>query len=198
MERRLLALDLSNKCSGWALFDLDTKKLIKCGFISSSEKGISTLKYPKNALEKCIRMSADVQKLITELAPEQLVIEEVNRGISRIGQKSLDALHFFVLFELRKSFPNLLDSLAYLDSNGTTGWRTVLKMKLSDADKKHNLQARKNNKKSKVKQPVINWKHLAARFVNDRYDLGLDVDERESDGDVADAICVGVVYLLKN
>ena len=92
-------------------------------------------------------MSTDVQKLITELAPEQLVIEEVNRGISRIGQKSLDALHFFVLFELRKCFPNLLDSLAYLDSNGTTGWRTVLKMKLSDADKKHNLQARKNNKK---------------------------------------------------
>jgi hypothetical protein len=195
MERRLLALDLSNRCTGWALFDLDTKKLIKCGFISSNEKGISTLKYPRKALEQIIRMSTDVAKLIKDLAPERLVVEEVNRGISRIGQKSLDALHFFVLFSLRESFPNLLDSLEYLDSNGASGWRTFLKMKLSDADKKHNAKARKNNKKSKIKIPVLNWKHLSARFVNDRYDLGLDVDKRESDGDVADAICVGLVFL---
>lgn len=191
MKRKVLALDLSTKCVGWALFCVESKKLLKCGYIKSTEKGLSKLKYPQNALEKILRMTPDVLKLIKIHSPDALVVEEVNRGISRIGQKSLDALHFFILNELRTHYPELLRTLTYIDSNGRKGWRTVLGMKLSEEDKKRNAFIRK----SKDKKGIVNWKHLAARYVNDFFKLGLDVDQRESDGDIADAICLGVVYL---
>lgn len=196
--RKLLALDLSTACTGFAVFDLVSKKLGDCGYIKPNEKGISKLKYPRNALEKILRMIPDIMVLVSRYNPEELVIEEVNRGISRIGQKSLDALHFFLLSALREARPDLLNTLTYIDSNGRKGWRTSLGMALSAEDKTHNAFARKHNKKKGVdKLPIINWKHLAARFVNERYDLSLDVDKRVSDGDIADAICLGTVHLSK-
>ena len=92
-------------------------------------------------------------------------------------------------------------TITYIDSDGLNGWRTFLNLKLSAADKAINKEHKKLNKKLKKgskKLPIINKKHLACRFVNKTYKLDLDVDLRETDGDIADSIGLGTVFLATN
>ena len=154
----LLTLDLSTNSTGWATFNLKTKKLISYGVLKPKVKGISKMKYPESALYKILDLSTLIRDLIEQVKPTMVLIEEVNRGVNRISQKSLDALHFFVLDIIRCVNGKTLDIVQYTDSDGRSGWRKILKLKLSDEDKKHNATARKYNKKNKLKKPIINKK----------------------------------------
>lgn len=63
---------------------------------------------------------------------------------------------------------------------------------------KSNKEARKLNKriaKGTRKLPIIGPKHLAARYVNKKFKLNLDVDLNATDNDMADAIAMGDAFL---
>lgn len=192
---KLLALDLSTNASGWAYFE--SNKLKSYGLIKPSVKGISKMKYPEAPLMKSISMVEQVLELISQKSPDLILIEEVNRGINRIAQKSLDGLHFLLLKELRAWGKGSLEKVAYMDSNGRKGWRPKLGIGLSESDKEENKKIRKENKKlKKGKKAVITWKTLSVRHVNLLFSLGLSkANDPKTDGDIADAICLGLAYL---
>lgn len=195
---RVLGLDLSTTCTGFALLDSESKALLKYGYILPQVKGVTKLKYPRQALYKILDLSQKIVQLIKQYKPDQLVIEEVNRGISRVSQKPLDALHFFVVYFIEQEFPGLVDTLYYYDSNGNKGWRTHLKLKLTDDDKAHNshIKTFKGSRKVGKKKPKINFKHLASRYVQQTYNIKLDVDEDSKNSDICDAIAMTNAYLI--
>lgn len=194
---KLLALDLSTSATGYAVFESD--KLTSYGVLTPKIVGVSKLRYPIKPLYAILDISEKVIRLIQSEKPDAIVIEEVNRGISRISQKSLDALHFFILDLILKVNEPLLQEVEYMDSNGPKGWRPCLGIQLSDEDKLLNAKIRKEAKRSKVKSPaVVNWKTLAVRYVNAKYSLNLSGDlDPGTDGDIADAVALGTAYLTK-
>jgi len=190
--KTLLALDLSTSCTGYAFFD-EKGKLTKYGILKPKVPLITKMKYPEAQLAKIKDMSSKVRDIVTETNPELIIIEEINRGINRIAQKSLDALHFFVLDYLNMIDPKWLKEVIYIDSNGKEGWRGGLGLKLSEEDKLFNKEARVSGQK----RLVVDWKTLSQRFVNKQYKLNLNVKENSGDADIADAIALGAYYLSK-
>lgn len=193
--RLLLSLDISTSSTGFAVFDRDTKKLLRSGRIKPQVPGLHKMKYPKAALYTILDMSKKINALVSEVKPSWIVIEEVNRGINRIGQKSLDACHFFVLSLMD---PAMLDCMTYVDSNGKKGWRGMLGLKLSDQDKQVNAEIRNLNRKRKksAKAPLIDWKVLAQRYVNATFGKTFNVWETTGDDDEVDAIALGHAFVL--
>lgn len=203
--KKILCLDLSTTSTGWALFQngiLQDQNIIKPKILF---KGQSKLKYPANVYYRIKSISSQVKVLYYKLQPDFIYIEEINRGINRIAQKSLDALHFLVLLEIASSLKDELgffNKIKYIDSNGRDGWRTRLKMRLSQDDKKANKIARAFNKKNirkiktgKIKKKsIVDWKTLSIQMANNIYGLELKQD-RSGDNDIADAICMGISQL---
>lgn len=126
-------------------------------------------------------MTSGILKVVQEHQADIIYVEEVNRGISRISQKSLDALHFFVLQGLAVSKTS--GKLRYIDSDGNSGWRKILNLRLNEAQKKANKKRKKGKKLTK--------KHLAADYVNAKHGTAFDVDLRKTDSDLADAVGIG-------
>jgi len=197
---KLLSLDLSTSSTGWAIFDIDTKLPTSYGTLKPQVKGHSKMKYPEAAYHRVTSIADQINTLVLTAKPDEIIIEEVNRGINRITQKSLDALHFFVLDYLHFLNPTWLTKVIWQDSNGRTGWRGKLGLKLSEEDKEHNKQARafnnskKRRKDKKPKMPIVDWKKLAERYVSKQYGLNFNVWMNPSDSDIVDAICVGAAY----
>lgn len=194
----VLGLDLSTTSTGFALLDANTKGLLKYGFIVPTVKGISKLKYPRAALARIIDLAEKIVQIVDQYKPDLIVVEEVNKGKNRISQKSLDALHFFVLFYLDTKHSDLVDRLIYYDSDGRVGWRKHLNLTLTDEDKAHNAHIKtfKASRKVGKKKPKITKKHLAMRYVQSVYNLNLDIDEKVEFEDVNDAIAMTNSYLL--
>lgn len=197
---QLLTLDLSTTATGWALFDLETKLPTAWGIIKpkASYRG---LPYPKQQLMKMQELAGQIASHINSL-PElkRIGIEEINHGVSRLGQKVLDGFHFILLDRIESK----IDMVYYKDSDGATGWRTELELVLTDLDKKKNKQIRDLNKKigkGQKKFPVITRKHLACRLINQLYghllERPLDCDLKETDGDLADALGLGHAILSR-
>ena len=177
---KVLALDLSTTSTGWALFE--GKELAKYGIVEPEKpKGFTKLKYPKKQLVRIMSIATQVHEIVQKYNPDKIVIEEINRGINRIGQKSLDALHFFVLFYIEAT--QGLDNIKFIDSNGKKGWRTILKLSIKD--------------KYKGKSVSERWKKVAEDFVNGRYKTNFSVWLRKEEADLCDAICLGHCYLWK-
>jgi len=166
--------------------------------IKGSVAGFSKLPKLFAKLSKLLRLASQIEELVETHDPDQIVIEEIAGSKNRLGQKTLDGLHFLVLLHLKKHLQT--DSVYFLDVGGNRGWRPFLNMRLSDEDKKHNRKARRFNKKvsqSSEKLQIIGWKHLSCAFVNLHFGLDLDCDLRKTDGDIADAVCVGHVFISK-
>jgi len=198
MSKIIMTLDLSTKSTGWAVFQKNNSDLIAYGVIKPAKiPGISKMVYPESSFERIMSMSDQLKDLVSEHDPDELWIEEVNRGVNRISQKSLDALHFFVLDRLKLIDPTWVRHVNYIDSNGRNGWRGKLGLRLSLEDKAHNKIIRAKNKKNPLKLRVIDWKTLAARYANEYFGLELDVNARTTDADIADAICIGLAVLKK-
>lgn len=195
MENKvLLSLDLSTTCTGWSVFDIKTKVLITYGTLKPSTKGISKLVYPKQQLTKMIDLSFQIKALIENYKPEHIVIEEIAGSRQRLGQKVLDGLHWVLLIHIQE----YIDIVNYYDVTGENGWRTNLSLKLSDADKLANKEAKKLNPtlgKGVTKLPIYDAKDLAARFANKLFKLSLDPQVNQFDSDIADSICMGFAWL---
>lgn len=192
--KKLLSLDMSTTCTGWSLFDVDSRTLLASGLIKPSTKGgINKMTYPRQQLTKMRDISVQIFQLIIAHDPNTIVIEEIAGSKNRMGQKTLDGLHFIVVDEIEP----FLDRVKYYDVTGSDGWRTHLKLRLSDADKLANKEAKKLNKKLAASQrmPVVTPKHLACRHANARFNLTLDCDRSETDGDLADSISMGDSFL---
>lgn len=189
---KLLALDLSTSSTGWALFDLQTKKLLEFGiFEPQMQKGFTKLHYPLAPLLKMQNLASQI-KAFMDSQPDidQIVIEEINRGISRMGQKVLDGFHFILMDRIQDYLPKI----RFRDSDGKTGWRPALGLLMSELDKKLNADRKRMNKKlpkGQKKLHIITKKDLACRFVNKVYNLPLNVEKDACDADRADAIGLG-------
>jgi len=195
MSNRLMAIDLSTTATGFALFDLDSRQLIDFGAIKPDKKGMSKLNYPKKQLYIMRNLAEKLVWLIKAKGPRIILIEEVNRHKSRTSGKTLDGMHYILLQYLPDEFLTLV---RYRDSDGPTGWRTKLNLRLSENDKKANAEHKKLNKKLKPKDQlvIINKKHLAARYVNAALGTKFDVDADPYTNDVVDAIGLGLAELL--
>jgi Holliday junction resolvasome RuvABC endonuclease subunit len=191
----LLSLDISTKATGYSLFDIKSKRLLKYGVIKPKVAGISKMKYPEAALYKILDISSKVGELLDIFKPDVIVAEEVNQGLNRISQKSLCAVHFFILDTIRCRGDKMLASVHMVDSDGFQGWRTRLNLRLSDEDKKYNKEARKWNKNNKLKKPIITKKDLAQRYVNAKYGMSFNVVENTTDSDICDAVSLGHAWL---
>lgn len=182
--KKLLSLDLSTISSGWAVFDLETEKLLEYGVVKPSVKGISKLRYPVAAYHRIVHIAEQIFEIVLEHEPTEIIIEEVNKGKSRITQKSLDALHFFVLDYLCFIDPEWLPRVHWVDSNGPRGWRTAFGMKAALIPK----EERKGRSRSEV------WKKLAENYVNAKYGTKFDVWGDKSHSDICDSISVGSYF----
>ncbi len=190
-SRTLLALDYSTTCTGYALFDIESKKLVTHGRVQNKPKNDPN---PwKKKLNRIDSAASDAANLITQFNPTVIVIEEITGSRNRIGQKTLDGAHIVLWFKIQP----YLDKVFYYDPTGAQGWRTHLQLRLSDADKEANKEAKILNKKVAKKQqlPTVGPKQLACRYVNHTYGLSLSVDENEFDADEADAIAMGSAFL---
>lgn len=193
-SKTLLSLDMSTTCTGWSLFNIVDKTLVTYGLIKPSTKGgIAKMTYPKQQLKKMLDIGNQLLALIQLYNPQTIVIEEIAGSKNRLGQKTLDGLHFIVAMIIEP----FLDRVRYYDVTGAVGWRKHLDLRLSDADKLANTEARKLNKKlaSSQQLPIVTPKHLACRHANRHFGLVLDCEERTTDGDLADSISMGDAFL---
>ena len=202
-QKLLLSLDLSTTASGYAFSDIKTGKILGYGVIEpdykppKAKEGIPKLVYPQLQLQKMRRLCNQMLWLFTDDV-EMIVIEEINRGLNRIGQKILDSFHFLLLNSL--TYEHLM-RVRYFDSDAKDGWRSAhgLKLQLSEVDKAQNKVTRNVNKKRKKgtkKLPVITQKHLACRFVNNFLDTAFDVDKNSTDSDICDALGLNIFTLI--
>lgn len=193
--KKLLSLDLSTTCTGYAIFDANANTLLDTGRLKPSTKGgVNKMTYPRQQLTKMLDLSAQILTLIETVKPSAIVIEEIAGSKNRLGQKTLDGFHFILVQAIVK----YLDVVEYYDVTGSAGWRTHLQLRLSEADKLANKEAKKLNKRLESAQqiPIIGPKHLAARYVNSAFGMNLDVDTNSTDSDVGDAVAMGHAYLL--
>lgn len=190
--KTLLSLDLSSSCTGWGFFDIDAKTLLQYGHIVG-KRSKEKVKL-RATLIRLTQMAADIQNLINTLKPEVIVIEEVTGSKNRIAQKTLDAQHAILWVALQ----DRLHQIVYYDVSGTDGWRTHLQLRLSEADKAANKEAKRVNKKlskASTELPIINMKDLAVRHANSRFNLQLSREISPTHYDIADAISLGDAFL---
>lgn len=184
--RKLLALDLATESSGWATFDLDTKKLLNFGIITA-KSGPGNNKYIKT-LGRIKNMAKDVVALLDDEI-EIILIEEINPGKNRLGQKTLSGQHFILMDALGEN----LRKIKYIDSDGAEGWRTSLGLKFSLQQRIHNKELKRlaKSRETKLKnKDIITKKHLCIAYVNK--ELGLSLTEEQNDA--ADAIGLGLAF----
>jgi hypothetical protein len=190
----VLSIDYSTSSTGWALFNLKNKELLEYGLIKPKVKGITKMKYPVKQLSVQLNIADRLFELIHLYNPDVIVMEEVNLHKNRLAGKTLDGGHFIFYNKII----DYLDRLVMIDSDGMTGWRTMLGLRLSAADRLHNKEAKKLNKKiakGTTKIPIINKKHLACRFINREYNTNFNVEVNKTDTDIVDAIGLGHSYL---
>lgn len=189
-----LALDLSTSCTGYAILDAKSNALLQYGRLKPSTKGLKDAVYPFGQLRKMEDLSLQIQTLVAGIEDlGYIVIEEINKGAKsgRLGQKTLDGFHYVLMTYLKQWAP----LISFCDSDGATGWRTHFKLNLTKFQKDNNAKARKLNKKiarGLKKFPVVSKKDLACQLVNARFGLNLDCQENETDGDIADAVGLGL------
>lgn len=192
--KKLLSIDLSTSSTGFATFYWNGT-LLDCGIIKpkkvKGKKDETT--YPETQLLRMYSICSQIVDLVDKEVPDVIVIEEIAGSSSRLGQKTLDGIHWILADYLYKN--GTIKKIVYYDVTGVSGWRTHLRLVLSDADKLHNKEAKKLNKITRGKKIIpITPKHLACRYVNHFFKMNLDVDLNKSDSDVSDAICIGHSY----
>lgn len=206
----ILSIDYSTSSTGYAVFDTEKplKNSLKLyGVIKPKVEGITKLTYPKGTLLKSISQAIQLKDLIANIKPDKIVMEEVNSGVSRLGQKALDGGHFIFYYFNQDS----LNILHMIDSDGSSGWRSkaCLNLTLSKNDKTSNNRRRARNKAAReaakkakkriengVLLPIINKKHKAAEFVNSLFGTDFDVDKVNNHADIADSIGLGVAFIV--
>ena len=170
----LLSLDLSTKCSGFAIFT--DGELTRVGHFSEPKyKGKSKDRYPAKSTRTGKLMAELLMELIAEVKPDKIVIEEISVGGRQgvLQVKSLAAFHGMMMYLLH----DRIDSVYFqpcsgkLKSHGIElfGWRKILQLK-------------KNG----------DWK--ASSIARVERDFGITPEN----DDEADAILIGKAFLTIN
>jgi hypothetical protein len=195
--QKVLALDVSKRCPGWAWFE--DGKPTKYGAFPN-EKSIQEYgPYPWNYLAAAHDTAAQLLGLVTKLRPGVIVIEETNGSKSRYTQKTLEFCHALLLQLLQVWVVQSGGTVVYLN---TSDWRKTLKVQLSTEDKKQNAKLSKAKRKAAATgekldrkalgiRGKVNKKHVAVRWANAEYGLTL----KHKDNDIADALALGTAYL---
>jgi hypothetical protein len=197
VTRKLLSIDLSSTATGYSVFDIEAHKLLEHGLVLPRKiKKSKTDCQLQVTLTKLKDLAQDIKTLVERVKPSKIVLEQINRGISRHGQKTLDMCHGFVQDALFDWLP-LLD---HCDSDGKFGWRTGLGLRLSEEDKASNKRNKLLNKTAKrgFKHPIYTAKDLAQRYVNAKYNLNFNVQTEAGANDICDSIALGSFYLQKH
>lgn len=176
MTEKILGLDISTK-TGWALFD--GPKLIDYGRFEFRVGDIDYSKFSGNSLENALKLakhaSNRIIRLVNEIKPNVVIIEQTNLGKSRYTQKVLEFIHYAILDELMK-IQNI--QIEYVSSSE---WRKKVDLKMTKEDKKHNRMVKLEKIRGRLTK-----KHLAVRKANELFNLNF----RIKDNDVCDAILI--------
>ncbi len=194
--QKVLALDVSKRCPGWAWFE--DGKPTKFGAFPNDKTIAEYGPYPWNYLEAAHETALGLLALVEELNPDVVVIEETNGSKSRYTQKTLEFCHALLL-QLLQVWAVRGGTVVYLN---TSDWRKTLKVQLSPEDKKQNAKLSKAKRKAAATgekldrkalgiRGKVNKKHVAVRWANAEYGLTL----KQKDNDVADALALGTAYL---
>lgn len=179
---RILSLDLSTK-TGYAILDgnillcegLLTVRLEDFNVNDYPER--STL-YPYNIVKAADEMADKVYELVTTYNPDFIIIENTVRGMNRNTQRCLEFIHKAVL----DSLGGMKERVKYMDPSR---WRSLIGLRLSPEDKKHNALVRKGQAKGKLTP-----KHLSVRRANELFGKSFKL----KDNDKADAILLGIAF----
>lgn len=203
---RVLALDVSSSCTGWALLEGDKgsiPKIVEMGSVRSTGpiSGFEGREYPWDYYHGIRDRAAKIANVFQELDErgqriDTVVVEETNAGgrAGRYSQKVLEQLHFALWIEMAEL--GWMDEVLYIN---TSDWRKVTGQSLTKEDRKLNTTVRKL-KKAGDKEGLralgvrgkIGKKHVAVRFVNLTFGLNLKM----KDQDIADAISIGTSFFM--
>lgn len=197
---RILALDLSTS-TGWAVLESEQAKapnLEMFGILTLPKHILEYGKYPFCYHLAAYDMAERVARIVEQIEPDQIVIEETNLGKNRYSQKALEFIHCLVLEKLHPMIAH--KEVVYLSSSI---WRQALGLQLTKDQKKTNAKLAKAKREAaatgakldKTKLGIkgkVSKKHVAINYVNDRFGLKLKV----KDDDVADAVCLGLAALM--
>jgi len=195
----ILALDISSRCTGWAVYDGISQTLTDYGAISNYSK--CNQKYPFNYLERAEYMAKSILQLIVKIRPSTLIIEETNQSKSRYTQKLLEFVHCLSLYKINVVFSG---SVYYVN---TSTWRNKLNVELTKSSKDNNKKLSKLKQQSKVNGRIdrkrliqlkkqagikgkVTKKHVAIDMVNQQFKLNL----KQKDNDIAEAILLGLAF----
>jgi len=175
---KLYCIDLSFR-TGVAYFEDD--ELISYGFHEGIRpKGSQDF---KNLIEAIDDLISTILTEILEIQPNEIVIEQTNRGRNRYTQKQLEWMHLTLL---RKLY-DLNFNVYYLD---TSEWKSLLGIKIDKNIRKFNAKLRKEGGRGKIKA-----KHVSIHYVNEKYQLDL----LTKNDDEAEAILLGLAFIkVKN
>ncbi len=196
---RVLALDLSTS-TGWALLEGILNRPLEVTLMEYGTVKLAhpiaeySASYPWTYVHAARALARMVSAMVETKKFDYVVIEETNLGKQRYSQKALEFIHFTVLSELQGL--GLREQVQYVSSSE---WRRTLNLHLTAEDKRLNrkLSQAKSRAKSAHKKldkkalgirGKFTKKHMALRFVNSVFNLGLKV----KDDDVADAICLAM------
>lgn len=203
MKKRVLALDMSTK-TGYAVVDMDETgfELVEAGTLPkesepSYEQGGD---YPVNYLLWSKTCMQHIVNKFREHDPDEVVIEETAKGSkNNMSQKIVEFIHY----EIAEAFTEDgyfgdIPRTYFL----TEEWRRICGCKMSDTEKKQNIEVRKQRKKGvkvcKDKEGkrigIVGKKHVNVRVANEVYGLDLIL----KDEDRADALLLAyALYLTK-
>jgi hypothetical protein len=199
------------------LLSCGTLKLEKSSIL---EYGPYPWSYLRAADEISLKVAELVSRLLLFRHLDAIIIEEINLGKNRYSQRALEWIHCRVLQRISALPVYYVSSSEWRHNLGLSMSKEDKRSnrKLSEAKVKAEIQARQlaqkqavfgkerealekqlkakalaDSKKLLGVKGRVNKKHLALRYVNERYHLKLKV----KDDDMADAICIGLAYLNK-
>jgi hypothetical protein len=180
---RILALDLSTK-TGWSCFD--DGKLVDSGTLTKVEIHDFNVNkhpnlsghYPRNIANAAKDVAAHVARLVVDVAPDIVVVENSVKGRNRHTQRYIEWMHLYVLIALNFN-------VTYMDPSE---WRKIVDLRLSKVDKDNNKAVKKKEKRGKITR-----KHLSVRLANALFNLQLKI----KDNDRADALLLGYAAWIK-
>lgn len=176
----VIGLDLSTK-AGYAI--VNNGNLADFGLIKAKDKKVYSIE-DFNMILKSKDISDGVYKILASYLPDSVFVEQTNSGRFRSSQKQLEFIHFAFLNSCIEEL-GIPDKIKYID---TSRWRSVVGIKLSKEQKKHNKLV-----KNKFAKGKITPKHLAVKWVNEKFNLNLKL----KDNDIADAICIAYAGWLQ-
>lgn len=180
MKNLIISFDLSTTCTGYAVFDVDSKRLLECGSIKPDNK---TSGYPYASLQKMRSIADDIGSVIKTWEKKGkikcLVFEEIIKGSSGIvALKVLAGLFFIVLDRLKHQYP--------VKTTPPSEWRKKVGIKFSDDDKAYNKAMRKAEK------DTLTHKDLALRLGREMFNY---YDFKLADHDVIESCLIGYSFL---